>query len=231
MLTKAQLKAVSSFDFDTQNALASALGDIDSLATAGAVSLSTETTYLDVTGTMAFTLAAGTVTGQKKRLVCTTAATTPLGTVTITSPETATGMVCPATLTFDTVGQSVDLRWSGSKWRIERARRAGVLIVVVGTTVLTGFHLAHTYSTSVTGTVSSTGNRALPDGLFPGDQCIVACSTAAATPIGNINFTGLTLANVAATDLQAIGATTDTVTLTWTGTKWLVIANSGITVA
>jgi hypothetical protein len=33
------------------------------------------------------------------------------------------------------------------------------------------------------------------------------------------------------TDLQAIGATTDTVTLLWTGAAWLIIANSGITVA
>jgi len=49
--------------------------------------------------------------------------------------------------------------------------------------------------------------------------------------VGNINFTGLTLANVAATDLQAIGATTDTVSLEWNGVAWLVTANSGVTVA
>lgn len=231
MLTASQLAKVGNFDQDTIDNLAVQIGKTDDVSAAGALSLKTHESRLAISGTMAFTLADATTAGHRKRVSVESAASTPLGTLTIASPETTAGMVCPSTFVFDTVGQAVDLVWSGTKWRVVRTRRAGVLIVTIGTTVLTGFHLAHTYSCSVTGTVSSTTTKSLPDGTYPGDQCIVACSTAASTPIGNINFTGLTLANVAATDLQAIGATTDTVTLTWTGSKWLVIANSGITVA
>lgn len=188
-------------------------------------------TQLQVTGTMAFTLADGTYSGQRKRIECTVAATTPAGTLTIATPSVATGLVTSSTIVFDSVGQSIDLLWTGSFWRCIKSNRAGVKTTVVGTTVLTGNVLCHTLACSVTATVSSTGTKAIPDGQYPGDMLIVSNTVAASTPIGNINFTGVTLANVAATDLQAIGATTDTVTLTWNGTAWLVIANSGITVA
>lgn len=202
-------------------------------ATSGAVSVTTEYTDLSVTGTQAFTLADGPagIAGMRKVIRCTVAASTPIGTLTITSPETTAGMVTSSTYVFDTVGQELELVWSGTKWRCVRTRRAGVKIATIGTTVLTGYHLMHNLSCSVTGTVSSTTTKSVPDGQYAGDFLVVSCSTAASTPIGNINFTGLTLANVAATDLQAIGATTDTVTLTWNGLAWLVIANSGVTVA
>lgn len=199
--------------------------------TSGTLSATMPVSYLSVTGTQAYTLADGIFPGQEKVVQCTVAASTPVGTLTITTPETTTGMVVSATHVFNTVGQAIHFVWSGTKWRIHRTRRAGVTVPVIGTTVLTGFTLNANYSTSVTGTVSSTGTKAIPDGQYPGDLCYVGCSVAASTPIGNINFTGLTLANVAATDLQAIGALTDTVTLQWTGTAWLVTANSGITVA
>lgn len=233
MLTESQLSKVGNFDTDTIANLRPALGGgTESISTAGALDRSKLTSELVITGTMAFTLAAPTVAGQRKRIVCTSAASTPLGTVTISSPDDTAGFILPSTIVLSSAGQTVDLvATSALKWRCVRTMRAGVAIVVVGTTPLTGRVLAHTYSCSVTGTVSSTGANALPNGMYPGDQCIVACSTAASSPIGNINFTGVTLANVAATDLQAIGATTDTVTLTWNGAAWLVIANSGITVA
>jgi hypothetical protein len=232
-LTETQLTTLAHFDADTLAGLRPALGaGIDAVSAAGALDLDQFTTELTVSGTVAYTLAAPTTAGQRKRIVCVSGASTPLGTVTISSPDDTTGFVLPSTVVFTDAGQSIDLvATSALKWRCVRATRAGVAIPVIGTTVLTGRVLHHTYSCSVTGTVSSTTTRALPNGLFPGDMCIVACSTAASTPIGNINFTGVTLANVAATDLQAIGATTDTVTLTWNGAAWLVIANSGITVA
>ena len=139
--------------------------------------------------------------------------------------------MCPATFIFDTAGQSVDLEWTGTKWRVVKTRRAGVKITTIATTVLTGFNLCHNLSCSVTGTVVSDTTKGVPDGTYPGDYLIVSCSTAASIPVGSITFTGLTLANAAVTDLQAIGATTDTVTLSWNGAAWLVVANSGITVA
>lgn len=188
-------------------------------------------TLLTVSGTKAFTLAAGKFAGQEKRIICVSAASTPVGTLTITSPETATGMAVSATQVFTAAGQEVHLRWSGTKWQMMRTVRAGTQVAVIGTTVLTGMNLCKLLDCQVTGTVSSTTTKSVPDGQYPGDRMYLGCSVAASTPIGNINFTGSTLAGAAVTDLQAIGATTDTVTLEWTGTKWLVVANSGITVA
>ncbi len=103
---------------------------------------------------------------------------------------------------------------------------------MVGTTVLTGLNLAHNYALSVTGTVSSTTTKSLPNGNAVGEQCVISNPTAASTPVGNINFTGTSLLGVAATDLQAIGATTDTAILQWSGAGgWQVMYSVGITVA
>lgn len=234
MLSETHLGEVGNFNTETINQLRPALtGGVDAVSAAGALDLTKYVTELTVSGTKAYTLAAPTVAGQRKRIACVSAASTPLGTVTISSPDDTTGFVCPAAVVFTDVGQALELRaTSALKWRIvPGTQRAGVTIPVIGTTVLTGFVLAHTYSCSVTGTVDSTGTKALPNGMFPGDMCIIACSTAASTPIGSLDFVGVTLANAAVTHLQAIGATTDTVTLTWNGAAWLVIANSGITVA
>lgn len=229
-LTATTAARIAGFNSTDRDALLSDLGESE-VVTSGALNLNKPIHEISVTGTQAYTLAAGTTTGQRKMIVCTVAASTPVGTLTITSPDDTAGLVCPTTFVFTTVGQAVWLVWTGSKWRCTRTQRAGTVIPVIGTTALTGRNLHQLYSVSVTGTVSSTGANALPNGAYPGDRCIVGCSTAASTPVGNINFTGLTLANVAATDLQAIGATTDTVSLEWNGLAWLVTANSGVTVA
>ncbi len=61
---------------------------------------------------------------------------------------------------------------------------------------------------------------------------MISNPTAASTPVGNINFVGTTLLGVAATDLQAIGAATDTAILMWMGAGgWQVMYQVGITVA
>ncbi len=235
MLNEGQLLRVGNFDTDTIANLREILGGtVDSISAAGALSLQTHVSELTVSGTLAFTLAAPTVAGQRKRIVCVSAASTPLGTVTITSPDDTTGFVCPSTMVFTAAGQAVELvATSALKWRVRMVNRAGVQILVVGTTLTAGMVLAHNYSCSVTGTVSSTtaAGRGIPNGLIGGDRCIVSCSTAASIPVGNVGFVGLTLANVAATNLADIGATTDTVTLEWNGAAWLVAANSGVTVS
>ncbi len=231
-LTRSQASLVAGWDSTCRDKLL-ALDGTGETITSGTISLLTPVSYISVTGTVAFTLpdAAAADIGLRKRLKCTVAASTPAGTLTITSPETTAGMVVPSTFVFHAVGQEIWLVWSGTKWQVEKTVRAGVKISTVGTTVLTGFNLCHNLSLSVTGTVSSTTTMGVPNGTFPGDFLVVSCSTAASTPIGNITGTYLTLANAAATDLQAIGATTDTVTLTWNGAAWLIIANSGVTVA
>lgn len=207
--------------------------EIEAVSASGACSPTVPITLLTVSGTKAYTLADGPtgLDGLEKVIKCVSAASTPLGTLTIASPETATGLAVSSTHVFTSAGQELHLMWTGTKWQVKQSVRAGTQVAVVGTTVLTGYTLAKLYDCQVTATVSSTGTKSLPDGQFPGDRCYVGCSVAASTPIGNINFTGSTLAGGAVTDLQAIGATTDTVTLEWTGTAWLVVANSGITVA
>lgn len=229
-ISEAQASIIAGFDATRRDALLSEIGTTDTL-TSGTILLTTSVTELSVTGTVAFTLPNGTAAGQRKRLICTVAASIPVGTLTVTTPEDTAGIVCPSTFVFNNVGQEIDFVWSGSKWRCVRTKRAGVIVPVIGTTVLTGFNLNVLYSTSVTGTVVSATTKGVPNGAFVGDLCYVGCSVAASIPVGSITFTGLTFANVAATDIQAIGALTDVVTLLWTGSAWLVTANVGCTIA
>lgn len=229
-LTETQATILAGFDQTRRDAVLAEIGTTDTL-TSGTILLTTPITEISVTGSVAFTLPNGTTAGQRKRLICTVAASIPVGTLTVTTPEDTAGIVCPSTFVFNTVGQEIDFIWSGTKWRCVRTKRAGVTVPVIGTTVLTGFSLNTHYACSVTGTVSSTGNKSVPNGAFAGDVCYVGCSVAASIPVGNINFTGLTFANVAATDIQAIGAVTDVVGLSWTGTAWLVTSNVGCTIA
>jgi hypothetical protein len=84
------------------------------------------------------------------------------------------------------------------------------LPVVVGTTVLTGYDMELVYNLSVTGTVSSTGNKSIPAPVLPGEVCFVRTGTAASTPNGTQNIAGWTKAEVAATALSGINATTCT---------------------
>jgi hypothetical protein len=233
MLTESQLSKVGNFDTDTIANLRPALdGGTESLSAAGALDRSKFTSELAVTGTLAFTLAAPTVAGQRKRVVCTLAASTPLGTLTVSSPDDTAGFVCSATFVFNAVGQSIEfVATSSLKWRAIRIVRAGVLPVVVGTTVLTGLNLSHNYALSVTGTVVSATTRGLPNGSAVGEICLISNPTAASTPVGSITWTGLSLIGVASTDIQAIGATTDTVLCQWTGSAWQAISAAGVTFA
>lgn len=235
MLSESNVQTVGHFDSVIIPRLRSAIGaGVDSISTAGAVDLTQYETQLTVSGTVAYTMAAPTVAGQKKRLTCVSAASTPLGTVTITSPDDTAGFVMPSTIVFTAAGQSIELiATSALKWRARSVQRAGVQILVVGTTVTTGMVMASSYSLSVTGTVSSTtgSNRGIPDGLIAGEIIAVGQSVAASIPVGNIEGKFVTTANVTATDLQAWGALTDTVTLQWNASRWLVMTNSGVTVA
>lgn len=241
MLTTTQLSQVGNFDTNTINQLRPALsGGVDAVSAAGALSLYHYVTELTVSGTKAYTLAAPTVAGQRKRIVCVSAAATPLGTVTISSPDDTAGFVCATTFTFTDVGQAIELMaTSGLKWRCVRVQRAGGAAdnVVVGTTVLTGLSLYLRYCLSITGTVSSTGTKGLPNGSAVGERCIVTNTTAASTPIGNIAGTFVGMNGTAYTDIGAIGvASSTTVTgdfaeLEWTGSAWSVVNMSGVTLS
>lgn len=241
MLSETHLSEVGNFNTEAIGQLRPGLGGgIDAVSAAGALDLTKYVTELTVSATKAYTLAAPTVAGQRKRIICVAATSTPLGTVTISSPDTTTGYACSATFTFTDVGQAIELvATTGLLWRCVRVQRAGGAAdaVVVGTTVLTGLNLWLRYCCSVTGTVSSTTTKGLPNGSAVGERCIVTCSTAALTPIGSIDGTFVGMINEAYTHLGAIGVVAsatvvgDCAVLEWTGSAWSVVYQNGCTLS
>jgi hypothetical protein len=240
-MDQTRLNTVGNFDQTTIDQLAADTGSlVDAVSAAGALSLTAYVTELTVSGTVAYTLAAPTFAGQRKRIVCVSAASTPLGTVTVSSPDDTAGFVCASAFTFTDVGQAIELQaTSGLKWRATRVQRTGGAAdaVVVGTTVLTGLNLWLRYCCSVTGTVSSTGTKALPNGSAVGERCIVTCSTAASTPIGSLDGTYTGMIAEAYTHLGAIGVVAsatvvgDAAVLEWTGAAWAVVYQNGCTLS
>lgn len=241
MLTDTQIKQVGNFDSSAIANLRDALGaGIEAISAAGALALDSYITELTVSGTKAYTLAAPTVAGQRKRIVCVSAASTPLGTVTISSPDDTTGFVCSSTFTFTDVGQAIELiATTALKWRCVRVQRSGGAAnnVVVGTTVLTGLNLWLRYCCSVTNTVTSTGTGALPNGSAVGERIIVTCSAVSGTPVGSIDGTFTGMINEAYTHLGAIGVVAsasvvgDCAVLEWTGSAWSVVYQNGCTLS
>ena len=197
--------------------------------------------YVSVTGTVAFTLADGTVTGQTKHIECSVAATTPLGTLTITTPNTGEG----ATHVFTAVNQSIDLIWLTTGWHMVGKRRSGRQAVVVGTTVLrgataySGYDLAAAYDLSVTGTVHSTGTKGIPDGTLAGERIHIDVLTAAITATGDIDITAKTTVGVAATNWGSTGTslgsagtnTTAVLEGVWDGSAWQAVVVTTATLA
>lgn len=225
----ARLQTVGNFDATTINQLACDTGSlVESLSAAGAISLNTFITELTISGPMAFTLAAPTFAGQRKLIRSVAAASSPAATVTVTSPDTTTGFVLPSTIVFDDVGQEIELQaTTGLKWRAHRVKRAGGAVdgVVINTTVLTGVILRAIYYLSITGTVSSTGTKGIPNGTVPGEIMRVSVSTASLAS-GTIAITGVTSAGAAATTLGTATATTHFAVLMWTGTAWSLMNSS-----
>ena len=208
--------------------------------TSGALSATMPVSYLSVTGTQAYTLPNGVVKGQKKKIYCTVAATIPAGTLTITTPNATAGLVLSSTFFFDTVGQGLELTWDGAAWNGDRVFRAGGTAnnVVVGTTVLTGKNLWKNYMLSVTGTVSSTTTKSLPDGNAPGDTMFVTVTTAATIPSGTIGISG-TVPGSGTVKLSQAGtlgtivntSPTNYATLVWDGTLgWQLVGNAVLTI-
>ena len=223
MLSETHLSQVGNFDAETIGQLRPALGGgVDAVSAAGPCDPLKYSTELTISGTKAYTLAAPTVAGQKKKISCVAATSSPAGTLTISSPDDTTGFVLPSAIVFDDVGQTIWLEaTSALKWRCTRSQRAGGAVdgVVVNTTVLTGVVLRAIYYLSVTGTVNATGTKGIPNGLVAGEVMRVSVSTASLAS-GTIAITGVTSAGVAATSLGTATATTHFAVLMWTGTAW-----------
>lgn len=216
--------------FTAANNAGAGLEVLDTTATT--LSLFTSRTDLKVSGTMAFTLPNGTVEGQTKTVRCVSAASTPAATLTITTPDATVGFACQSTFFFDTVGQQATFQWTTtagtSAWRCIDVKRAGGTAnnVVVGTTVLSQNPLWAGFYCSVTGTVSSTTTKGIPNGSVAGEMIQVTCSTAASIPSGTISITALTLLGAASTTLGTFGATTNLMTLRWNGQAWTQVGSA-----
>jgi len=90
--------------------------------TVGEIDVTTPVSFLSVTGSTTFSLPAGS-TGQIKILVCTVAASTPIGVVT----PIASANDGYDTITFDQVGQAVTLIYTNSAWVVLSASRKGIV--------------------------------------------------------------------------------------------------------
>ncbi|HXJ49735.1 MAG TPA: hypothetical protein VNF91_11250, partial [Candidatus Acidoferrum sp.] len=187
---------------------APATGGMQETKTSGAATLTTLTTFLSTTNTVAYSLADGTVVGQRHIFEEITAGGTPIGTLTVATMDTAGGGV-NATFVFNTIGQRLELEWTAGGWHVIRLVSAGTKLVTVGTTVLTGVVMNAALKLSVTGTVHSTLALGVPSGRTPGQRLHISVGTAAILPVGDIAITALTrTAMAAATSLANLTDTT-----------------------
>lgn len=235
-LTTTQIQQLCDFRADIVAAFQADLSNAQNIdaVTTGALDLTKPTSELTIVGTKAFTIAAPTFPGQRKTVRCVSATSTPLGTLTVTSPDTTTGYVCPASFLFDTAGQEVVLEaTAGLLWRATAVKRAGGSAnnVVVGTTLQSAMALWKFVGLSVTGTVASTGTKAFTPGAAVGERCIMSTTTAATTPSGSIDFAGRSNAGAAFTHFGGINATTIIVELEWDGQAWQIMAGTAGTLS
>jgi len=232
MLTAAQIKTMGLFDPPTIAALSETLGVVESVSAAGAINLAAYHTKIAVSGTMAFTLANGTAVGQRKKITCESAASTPAATLTIATPDATTGYVCPATFYFDTAGQGVELVWIGAAWRVTGIQRAGASgVLVVGTTVIQAGNLWAFLNFSITATVDSQTTKGIANGSVIGEMISFGTSVAATTPVGTIACTCRDLTGAVAGSGAGKGLKLNSATLLenggsmrWDGAVWQLIA-------
>lgn len=241
-LTNDMLKKLGNFEQPTIDALTADLGAgeaIDALSADGACSLTRVITELSVTGTDAYTLAAPTFANQRKIIRCVLAASTPVATLTVSSPDDTAGFVCASTFVFDTVGQEIEFQATPAlKWRCIRKKRDGVkATITAGTTVLTGHSMCRVYSLAVDGTDAGSGATGLPNGSTVGERCSIVCELAANTPVGSLGGTYSGVFGTAYTALGTIGVVGSTTVmgdfadLEWNGSAWQVVNMSGCTLS
>lgn len=200
--------------------------------TATALDLGVLETQLVISGTMAATLAAPTFKGQRKVIYAKSAASTPALTLTVAAPDDTTGFVCPASFFFDNRGQLLELEATAAlKWRCVRKVRTGVVTLTIGTTVTTGICNMSHVDVAGTGTVASTGTKALPDGAAVGELVSVTCSTAASTPHIDLGGTFAKKDGTAGTLLDDFTLVTDNALLQWNGAAWKALVLSGTTLS
>ena len=160
--------------------------------TVGALSTSKKTSLLSITGTKAYTLAAGEFEGQQKQIIVSAVSGTPAGTLTVAGPS--------ATFSFSAVGQCLTLEYHvANGWTKVNASVAATDL----TTLATILGYAGTIETKTSGTLSATARTSLLSvtgtqaftlaaGSFEGQRKTVKVTVADTTPAGTLTVTGPT---------------------------------------
>lgn len=187
----------------------------EAVSAAGAVDPDVYLTELTVSGTKAYTLADGTYVGQRKAIECVSAASTPLGTVTIASMS---GSRDDVAYVFSTAGARLEIEWTSGGWRETLVRAAGADTPAAASTlnVLVANHIV---------SLTDTMDWVLPDGTCPGQRQTVLVSANSGTPVGTISGSFYDNADGSAdgTDVS-FNAAGDMAVLEWDGAAWMPIA-------
>ena len=188
------------------------LGDgLESVSAAGALRPDLFETLLSVTGTVAYTLPDGSRYGQRKRITCILAASTPVGTVTLSGAQAAYGTEA-TTWVFTAAGQSVTFEWTSTGWKLIAMQPAGSESLLTGATAkqLAMVHLVN---------LDAANTYVQPNGTFPGQR-----STWIATAGANAStITGTFWDEDGSADGTTItvNAAADMAVLCWDGSRWI----------
>ena len=194
------------------NTSVTAVTGIDALTTAAAASLLTDTTTLAVTGTIAYTLAAPLYVGQKKRVRCISAASTPLGTLTIADTYASED----TTHIFTSAGQEIALEGTATGWKLIDVIQAGTEVVAASRTI-NQLCLMHTFA------IADTVDFVLESGLLPGVRAILLATANSGTPVGTVSGVFRVVATGAATGIDiTYNAAGDQAIVEWDGAAWVV---------
>lgn len=173
--------------------------------TDGEISIYTRTSLLSITGTQAYTLAAGLYEGQRKTLFVIATATTPAGTVTPVVYADGTNFHMSA------VGERIELEYHAANgWR----KLNDQLSLGAPETVTAGAISLFTRVTNIS--ITGTQAYALGDGLFIGQRKTLIVTVAGGTPAGTL--TPVTYVDGATHLFQAVD---ERLELEWVGaTGW-----------
>lgn len=199
-------------------------GGLESVSAAGAVSPTVYETHLTVSGTVAYTMGDGSYAGQRKRITCIAADTTPLGTVTLNGAQAAYGSE-PTAHVFTAAGQAIEFEWTATGWKIIDFRPAGVETVAAAGTA-NPLCLVHQVA------IDGTDDWILPDGYVPGQRSIWQALSAANIPVGTVSglFYDDSDGSADGTNVN-MDAAGDLAVLEWVGARWLATTLVSATVS
>ena len=190
----------------------------ESITAAGALDPVWPTSYVGPSGTVAYTLAAGTRLGQRKTIKCNAAAATPLGTVTLADAWSTE----PTAWVFTTIGQMLELEWTSTGWKILDVVQVGTELVA-GAGTANPLCLIHTFDVNGVDVIQ-------PDAVFAGQRSIwrASAATGAASTISGLFWDEDDSADGIDVNFDAIG---DQAVLEWRATRWLATVLVSATVS